>query len=132
MKGRYSSIAVAMFSALVGLGTAELAQADAWEFQDTNCRELLEEHPGSFPAHAAGHSRANETALEEVQRTGKRARYHQKITYWALDQVKDCLRSLSHSLGADAQRRNYGLEDLQERQKRIEDKLDDILSILRR
>ena len=131
MRGGFSSIAVAMFSVLVGLGTAEFAQADAWEFQDMNCREFLEKHPGSFPAHPAGHRLKDETVLEEVQRTGKQDRHHQKITYLALNQVKLCLRSLSHSLGADAQRRNDDLDDLQERQKRIEDKLDEMLTILR-
>ena len=136
MKGHFAK-AVAITSVLILLGTYGVAQSDAWEFQDSSCREVLKQHPGTYPAHAAGHSRQEETASEERRRTGNQERYHRKITYWALLQVKDCLRSLSHSLGADAQRRNSNLERVQERLSRLEEalrrlegKLNDILRAL--
>ncbi len=121
-----------MFALLISLSTTGFAQTDAWEFQDWNCREGLDLYAGTFPAHPAGHDREEETIIEEYQRTGNFDRLYQKVTGAVLGQVKDCLEVLSYSLGEDAQRRNNRLEDLEERQMRIEDKLDKILAILER
>ena len=53
----------------------------------TNCQQELEQHPGSLPAHAAGHAREDETINEEYQRTGDKATHHYKVTYAHIDQL---------------------------------------------
>ena len=64
-----------------------------------NCEEELARHPGSLPAHPAGHARENETITEEFRRTGNSETHHRKLTYAHIDQLAYCLGEMIRRLG---------------------------------
>ena len=90
---RFALVAIA----IVGLGVVVDGNY-AYGFSDAECREVLNEHPGSFPAHPAGHPRQNETVNEEVDRTDDQQEHHRKLTYFHSKQIVSCLQSMSRNL----------------------------------